>query len=302
MNYNVTIASYSSYNTNNFMKKNYIVAVIFTLGIFSISLDILDDNGKAGKTGSPGETTCNTTNCHTGNAVNAVGGSVTIDCPTMTNWKYVPGQSYEVNVTVEKSGVGLFGLGFEALTSTGANAGSFTITNTTQTTTKSIAVSGNTRTSVVHKLNGGASSNSHTFTFTWNAPSTDVGTVTFYVAGNAANANDAVSGDFIYKASQVVTSPTTGVLDVQSEKLAFLVYPNPVIENIKVSYKLNSVANVSFKLVSMTGETVYFENIERQFMGEQSHIIAIDNSLAKGVYFLELAINNEYYSQKVILK
>ena len=284
------------------MKKNSIIAAVFTLGIFCVSLDILDDNGRAGKTGSPGETTCNTTNCHTGNAINAVGGSVTIDCPTMTNWKYVPGQSYQVDVTVEKAGVSLFGLGFEALTSTGANAGTFTMTNTTQTTTKSTTFMGNSRTSVVHKLNGGASSNTHTFTFTWNAPSTDIGTITFYVAGNAANANNSTSGDFIYTASQVVTSPTTGVLDVKSAEQDFLVYPNPAIDQINVTYKLNEAATVSLKLISLTGQTVYSENLKRQNLGEQNHAIAIDNSVDRGIYFLELVFNNTSYSQKVILK
>jgi hypothetical protein len=284
------------------MNKNIIVTCLFLTGIFSISLDILDDNGRAGKTGSPGETTCNTTNCHTGNTVNATGGSVTIDCPTMTNWKYVPGQSYQVNVTVEKTGVSLFGLGFEALTSAGANAGSFTITNATQTTTKSTTIIGNSRTSVVHKLNGGASSNTHTFSFTWNAPASDIGTITFYVAGNAANANNAVTGDFIYTASQVVTSPTTGVFDVRSDINTCLVYPNPAIESINVLYKLIEVANVTFKLISVTGQTVYSETLERQFIGEQKHTIAIDNSLNKGVYFLEMGYNNQFHSQKIILK
>jgi len=74
-----------------------------------------------------------------------------IDCPKMANWKYVPNQTYQVNITVERSGLSLFGLGFEALTSAGANVGTFTITNATQTTTKSTTVSGNSRTSLVHK-------------------------------------------------------------------------------------------------------------------------------------------------------
>jgi hypothetical protein len=284
----------------NFMKKNSIIATLFALSVFSISLDILDDNGKAGKTGSPGETTCNTTNCHTGNAVNATGGSVTIDCPTLTNWQYTPGHTYQINVTVERSGINLFGLGFEALKSDGANAGTFTITNTTQMTTKNATVLGKTRTSVVHKLNGGASSNSHTFTFNWNAPATDVGAITFYVAGNCTNANNAVSGDFIYTASQLVNSPTTSVLDLSSNKSNFKVYPNPATDNINVSYQLNESAEVSIKLISLTGELVYNQHLSHQTIGIKNHQIVLNNEIPKGIYFVEVLANSESFTQKVI--
>lgn len=282
------------------MKTKSIVAALFVTGLFCISLDILDDNGKAGKTGSPGETTCNTTNCHTGNVENAAGGSITINCPTMTNWKYVPGQTYTINVTVERSGVSLFGLGFEALTASGANAGSLVVTNSTQNTTKSANIGGNLRTSVVHKLNGGASANSHTFTFNWIAPSTDIGSVTFYVAGNAANANTLVSGDYIYSASQVITSPTTGVLDVNEKQSLYTVYPNPAVDEINVAYKLNETADLSVKLISLNGATVYNQLLERQFAGQHTHQIKLNQEIAKGVYFLELMVNNETFTQKVI--
>jgi hypothetical protein len=282
------------------MKKNFIILSLFCIAIGSISLDILDDNGKAGKTGSPGETTCNTSGCHTGNAVNETGGSVTIDCPTMTNWNYVPGQTYTVNVTVERSGINLFGLGFEALTATGANAGSFVITNTTQNTTKSANISGNLRTSVVHKLNGGASSNSHTFSFNWVAPTSDIGPITFYVAGNAANANGSDTGDFIYTASQLVTSPSTGDLENQKSIPTFNVYPNPATEIISIAYQLQEKSDVYIKLISLTGQIVYNMSILQKGTGNQIQPIQVHNEMPKGVYFVELTIKNKSFTQKVI--
>ena len=41
--------------------------------------------------------------------------------------------------------------------------------------------------------------NSGSWTFNWTAPATNVGTVTFYASGNAANGNGGTSGDVIYK-------------------------------------------------------------------------------------------------------
>lgn len=300
MNKNAIIARFSKQSTINFMKKNSILAAVIMGSIFCISLDILDDNGKAGKTGSPGETTCNTSGCHTGNAVNETGGSVTIDCPTMTNWKYVTGQTYTVNVTVERSGINLFGLGFEALTPAGANAGSFVITNTTQNTTKSANISGTLRTSVVHKLNGGASSNSHTFSFNWVAPSSDIGPVTFYVAGNAANANGSDTGDFIYTASQVVNSPSTGEFENQKNVPTFTVNPNPATEVIRIAYQLQQKSDVFIKLISLTGQIVYNQSIPQQSAGNQIQPLQVNNEIPKGVYFVELTIDNHSFTQKVI--
>ncbi|HRG58955.1 MAG TPA: T9SS type A sorting domain-containing protein [Bacteroidia bacterium] len=282
------------------MRKNLLISSIFLLGIASISLDILDDNGKAGKTGSPGETTCNTPLCHTGNSANAVGGSITIDCPNMPNWKYTPGQSYTVNVTVERNGLNLFGMGFEALTSTGTNAGSFTITNPNQMTTKSAMISGNSRTSVVHNLNGGASSNSHTFSFTWNAPSTDIGSITFYVAGNAANGDGEKTGDFIYNTSKVISSPTTGREYLNEKKAMCCIYPNPAKDMVNMQYTLKSNSNVTIKIFSLSGQLVLQQSWANKNAGKHQQLIDFNNEINKGVYFVEIEFDQQMFTQKLI--
>src|SRR5262245_7894829 len=122
------------------MKKIFtlITIVIAFAGISAIQ----KEDGRAGATGSPGETTCNTSQCHVGNVVNNGAGSIVIAVPTMTNWQYIPGQVYPISVTVSKSGTPLFGLGFEALRSTGANGGTLTITNSAETWLKSAVVGG----------------------------------------------------------------------------------------------------------------------------------------------------------------
>jgi len=51
---------------------------------------------------------------------------------------------------------------------------------------------------------------SATFTFTWTPPSTSVGPIDIYVAGNAANGNGAPSGDNIYTASYTLAPAPSG--------------------------------------------------------------------------------------------
>src|SRR6185295_20257890 len=104
------------------MKKAATLVFTASLVVLTMTSGIMDDNGRAGVAGSPSEKTCNQSGCHNSFTVNTGGGSVTITAPTLTNWIYTPGQTYSITVTVAKTGVKLFGLGFEALTSAGANA------------------------------------------------------------------------------------------------------------------------------------------------------------------------------------
>ena len=182
--------------------KKYIIYLL-PLVVLVMTSSILSDNGKAGKTGSPSELTCR--DCHSDFAANSGGGSIAISNVGMTNWQYTPGQTYAITVTVAKSGMGMFGLGVECLTTANANAGTFVITNAASTQLKSATVSGVSRVNVVHQLNGGVAANSKAFTFNWTAPAAGTGTVKFYYAGIAADNSGDEAGDYVYNGSQTVT-------------------------------------------------------------------------------------------------
>lgn len=171
--------------------------LIFTSSQFS-------DDGKAGKTNSPGETTC-VNSCHSTYALNAGPGSITITSPGMPSFVYTPGQTYDVTVTVAQNGYGLFGMGLEALFSSGDNAGTFTITDPVATRIRTATVNSVVRNNVTHQLNGGVSTNSKNFNFRWTAPPAGSGNVTFYFSGVAANANGNPNNDYVYNSSQVAT-------------------------------------------------------------------------------------------------
>jgi hypothetical protein len=168
----------------------------------------MSDNGKAGRTGSPGETNC--TNCHNSFTLNSGGGSITMQSPGMTGFQYTPGQTYTMSVTVARTGSSLFGVGIEALTSANANAGTLNITDPASTQIKSATVSGVSRRNIVHVLNGGASTDSKVFNFSWTAPAAGTGNVTFYFAGVSAvgTGNGNENNDYVYTSTQVLTEVT----------------------------------------------------------------------------------------------
>jgi large repetitive protein len=186
---------------NQNMKKYmlYLLPMIFIV----MTSSILSDNGKSGRTGSPGETTC--VNCHGDFAANTGGGSITITNVGMTNWQYTPGQTYPITVTVARTGSSIFGLGLECLTAANANAGTLAITNAASTQIKTATVSGVVRNNIVHTLNGGLTANTKSFTFNWTAPPAGTGTVKFYYAGIAGDNDGGESGDYVYNSSKTVT-------------------------------------------------------------------------------------------------
>ena len=77
-----------------------------------LSSTMMTDNGRAGKTGSPGETTC--IDCHGDFSANMAGGSIAL--AGITGGTYTPGTTYNLSVTIARSGLTVFGLGCEALT------------------------------------------------------------------------------------------------------------------------------------------------------------------------------------------
>ena len=175
--------------------------------LFSLGMGYNEDpDGKAGVNGSPGEQTCAKSNCHNSFSLNSGNGSVTISSNDLINWNYMPGQTYNISVTVEQPGIDLFGFGFEALASDGTNAG--TLVAGTGSHAVNANVSGNSRRTLTQTQNSGITLNSHTWNFTWIAPSTGM-EVTFYAVGNAANGNGGRTGDYIYSTSQVLTFTTS---------------------------------------------------------------------------------------------
>ena len=135
---------------------------------------------QASKTGAPGENNC--TQCHSG-TVNSGSGDATLVLGA-SQTTYTPGTTYPVTVTVTDATMLRFGFQVTALVGgAGATVGTFAVTNTINTATQSGTVSGSSRTYISHKT---ANSNA-TWTFNWTAPATNVGTITFYLAGNATN-------------------------------------------------------------------------------------------------------------------
>ena len=163
------------------------------------------------KAGAPNEGTCADANCHTGNDLNASGGSLMLTIPET----YVPNEVYTIVVNLARAGQSKWGFEMTALDGNGARAGTFEIDAAGNTQ----LAEANSKQYIKQTATGAApgTNDAHSWEFEWTAPDTDVGPITFYAAGNAANENFIPTGDYIYATQSESTPPIPIVVGVSLE-------------------------------------------------------------------------------------
>lgn len=275
------------------MSTKFISFLLLSFIFVVFTSEMMSDNGKAGYTGSSGETKC--TNCHNSYALNSGGGSVVLTSD-MVNWQYEPGYTYNITATVSRNGNNLFGIGFEALTSTNTNAGTLASSDS-HTQIKTKTVSSVVRRNIVHTLNGGASSNSMAFHFTWTAPASNIGDVHMYFCGVAANSNGNENLDYVYDGTQLVTPMSgTSTSEINGEKM-FSVYPNPASDVVNISTGFTGENPTMIKLYDHTGKQI--TELAAANKGETNLNIS---NYSKGIYFLCAENGDQKLSKKIVIQ
>jgi hypothetical protein len=208
-------------------------------------------------TGAPGDVgTC--VACHDTFEHPDVGpGSVRIEDVPET---YTPGQQYDISVTVQQASRIRFGFQLTAIDNGGNRAGTLTpINNSTQI--NSVTGAGG-RQYIQHTQSGTSGQTTKTWQIRWTAPATDMGTVTFYVAGNAANNNGENAGDHIYTNRVRSESPSTAVTLSLLTEFGGMSLGNGA--SIKINWNLTnptSVDNVEVRYSTDDGATFPIGNI-----------------------------------------
>ncbi len=267
------------------MRNQYtlILAVLFAL--FSMQ-GVLSESGKSGKTGAPGEGTC--VQCHSGSPLNSGGGYVIVDSPDMIFGQYQLGVTHTIQVTVGLPGSSLFGFSIVALDANGNSVGSFTAGADNHT--EFFTIQGGARQYVTHNLNGGNTPDEHTFEFTWTAPTEQLGTVTFYATGLAANGNGLNAGDKVYSTTMV--SPMMPVSDVHAVSSdAPQVNWNPAMESLVVS-GFDFGKGLAMEVFDMSGKLVF------QLHDSQNNIIPL-KSMPHGIYLVKISGQGGIIEKKI---
>jgi len=167
------------------------IAVLASFLVLTSIYNALTSSGGAplGFSSAPGESNCST--CHGGIAVNSGPATRILTFNGATATSYVPGQTYNLSLTVSRATRSKYGFQLKVEDSQGGDAGTL-ISTTNRTWVQQGYMN--------HSASGNTSTTSGTITwnFQWTAPAAGTGPVTFYFASNAANNNGGTSGDEIY--------------------------------------------------------------------------------------------------------
>lgn len=277
------------------MKNTRTFFIISVLGTSLLSFGILNKTGKAGFTGSPGEGTCASGSCHNSFTLNSGPGSVSISTNIPGN-EYTPGSTYQISIKVKQTGQTLFGFGCEVLDGNDQSAGTFSVTDAARTQQLNAT---NGRPNLTHKLNGGLSNDSSEFSFNWTAPSSNIGGITFYFTGNAADNSGTRTGDYIYSGTYTITSTSTVGVDEQNEQVFALSAFSTEDQHLNVRYAMKQSGTVQIALVSMDGKIIHQSSLLKHEAGEQNYLMPMHNCM-NGTYIVYVLANGKPYSRKVV--
>ncbi len=167
-------------------------------------------------TGAPGDDPMSCASCHSG-ALNSGAGSVKIELAGGAT--YAPGVKQRVKVTVTDAGMRRWGFSLSDRVNSNAASGQAGTLASVDANTRVFCDDGNAAPCrdpnmvqfITHTMQGtrNGTTGGVDFELDWTPPSTDVGPVTLYAAGNAANGNGQNSGDRIYTAKLEV-APAAG--------------------------------------------------------------------------------------------
>src|SRR5262249_22932797 len=182
-----------------------IALVVLTIVVFVYARAEGPDRGHTGAPGDLGDCTA----CHDNHLLNSGPGGVTIGSNPSV---YQPSQDYTLTVRVQDPFARRWGFQMVAIDSSGNSAGIFSpVDSYTQIATSGFDPLG--RQYIEHTQLGTfpGTPGSHTWQIRWTAPSSDIGYVTFYAAGNAANNDMTDQGDYIYATSVTSESASSNV-------------------------------------------------------------------------------------------
>lgn len=271
--------------------KRYILSLlaVSVIGLAYVSI-APDAKVHSNSTGAPGPGAC--TACHGGSV--QTNGTVTIAVTENGNpvTEYQAGKTYDITVGMMDHNISRFGF---ALSS---NIGTLAVvpgTSNVQKITNYLTHTFGGTTPAVH--------GTPAWTATWTAPATGTTAATFQLYINATNNSGTDQGDVIYgKSLTMPLSAVNGIADVINEK-QFVIYPNPVNDQIGLKYELTDKANVKATLISINGQEIQvLLDKPAAVKGMYEETLYIGGDLAKGTYIVKLEAGNSVKYKKIFIQ
>jgi len=232
----------------------------------------------AGYTGSPIDGK-DCTFCHTTSPATTATGWITSNIPIDG---YTPGSTYTITLSTPDANTSKMGFQMTAETPA-AKVGAWVITNASRTQLKGAAT-------VTHTAAGtDPIGTPNTWTIDWVAPVAGTGTLNFFAAVNASNANSSNDGDLIYVTQLTVNESNVGLAE-NFELAIGNIYPNPATNMITLE-------------VPVSSELRIFDNMGREVMSltANNNKFSIDiSALNEGIYYMNISLDGQLASRRFI--
>ncbi len=133
----------------------------------------------------------------------------------------------------------------------------------------------------------------------WKAPSTDLGTIVFYAAGNAVNGGGTFAGDNGTPSTSVqITSPISSGVNELAENVQIQLSPNPTPSKVSIWLESKMAKTLKIQVIDITGRIVLSDNWA---VAVGQNLRSLDmNAFSKGAYMVQLIDNQNIISKKIL--
>ena len=138
------------------------------------------------------------------------------------------------------------------------------------------------------------------WTFTWTAPTSYTGPVTFYYAGNCGVDTDTNFGDSIFVAHKTINwSGLAGIAHIGDNLNSLAVFPTVFDQQVQVSFSLKESAGVQGSVIDLNGRVV--KSIMNEALGRGDFNRTFDlGGLSAGVYLLKMQAGDAFAVRKIV--
>lgn len=242
-----------------------------------------------GNTGAPGDETLTNGNprtcvtCHASSATTQVSLSMVVkDANGDPISGYSPGDTYDVELTVNLDAGTASAYGFQMLSLIDASEASTDSWSDPGSNTQ-IATASNGRDYAEHA----GPSNTNVFNVKWTAPLPGAGPITFYAAGNAVNENGTTSGDGANLTNMSLAEGfTLSTDDIAAGLESARIVPNPVKDQLNIELGLTQTDRYTFTLFQTDGREIWTAQESLQ-SGDALYNRSV-TELDAGLYYIQI--------------
>ncbi|MBD3749685.1 MAG: T9SS type A sorting domain-containing protein [Sphingobacteriales bacterium] len=91
----------------------------------------------------------------------------------------------------------------------------------------------------------------------------------------------------------------TSNIEVQSALDQLKIYPNPVTDQLNLTYNLKKESNVNIKLLDVLGNEIMILLSKKVPAGEQTNTFYLDSKLSSGFYFVRVTVDSESMIKRI---